>query len=140
MHWLVYALIVIAGGMGIHGFSKLAKPYIDPVSAFFWAGGVFFIVSTLTFFLAGGHAHIAQTPPKGIIFALCAGAAMALANLGVLLMYKAGAPMSLAMPLTRTSTMILAVLVGAVFFAEKLTFVNLAGVGLAIVAISLITR
>ncbi|HOO82072.1 MAG TPA: EamA family transporter [Alphaproteobacteria bacterium] len=140
MHWLVYALVVIAGGLGIHSFSKLAKSYIDPVYTFLLAGGVFFTISILTFLIMGGREHIAQTPTKGIILALCTGVAMTAANFGVFLMYKAGAPMSVAMPLTRTSTAILAVLFGVFFFAEKLTLVNMTGVVFAVIGIVLITR
>ncbi len=140
MHWLVYTLVVITGGVGIHAFSKLAKPYIDPIYTFLLAGGVFFAISIVTFLMVGGREHIAQTPTKGIVFALCAGVATAVANLGVFLMYKAGAPMSVAMPITRTSTAVLAVLLGFFLFAEKLTFVNLTGVAFAVAAIVLIAR
>ncbi len=137
MHWFVYAIILISGGVGIHLFSKLSRDLIHPSYAIFISSGVYFIAASIYFFSTGGREYIMETSGKGLLIASLAGVCVAAANMALFYMYKSGAPISVALPATRMVTIVLAVIIGIFFFAEKLSLLKLLGIACSIVAITL---
>lgn len=136
MNWLVYAFIVIFGAAGMHVFSKLAKGVIHPIAATMIASGVFFCVA-LVFFLFSSEAK-AQVSSLGfgaVWPAVLMGLSMSALNIALFYVYHAGAPLSVAVPFIRVSAAVLGVIIGLLFFAEKLSLMHSVGVGLALLGV-----
>ncbi len=75
---------------------------------------------------------------KGVRLACIAGVFSAFGGLFYFLMYQKKAPLNLGLPLLSIATILFSVLIGLIFFQEKLTSVKLAGIILAIISIYLL--
>ncbi|MEZ5919696.1 MAG: EamA family transporter [Alphaproteobacteria bacterium] len=144
MSWVLYACIVVLGAAGIHIFSKISQPFITvypallvaTASAFVSAG----IAAGVFVLFRGGFSTIGVIQPAGLLYAALVGVCITVAHLAIFYMYGANAPLSIAMPIVRMGAVVLAVFAGVLFFREQLTFINYAGIGLAILAVILMAR
>jgi uncharacterized membrane protein len=137
--WIIYAFIVMVGAVGIHLFSKLSMAYVDPLFLIVIMSAMFFLAALVVYAVSENKLDVSSIPLKGWGFSVLAGLCIAGANIAVIYMYKHQAPISLALPLTRVGGAMLAVLAGVLIFAEGLTVVKSAGIGLALVSIILMT-
>lgn len=140
MPWIIYAGIVIFGATGIHYFSKLAKGTIDPVIALVYTTAAALAVSLCFLPLAAEPFSKSLALSKPVLLYVSVGACIALAHLGIFLMFKAGAPLSLATPLVRFAPAVLAVILGLIFFQETIKLHQWLGLGLAFISFYLITK
>src|SRR4030042_4377020 len=76
---------------------------------------------------------------KGVKLACLAGIFSAFGSLLYFFMYQKKAPLSLGLPLLFISTILFSVIIGLLFFGEKLTLVKIAGLLLAIVSIYILS-
>ena len=139
IHWLFFAAVIIAGGLMVHLFSRLARGEIDVFYANLTAMTASLIVSFIAYTIFSEQGSIANASIKGVALSALVGVSSAIATIGIFAMYRAGAPMSVAVPLTRSGVATISILFGVFLLAEKLTALNMAGVVLSIVAIILMS-
>ena len=72
---------------------------------------------------------------KGLIYSILAGLIIGVANIAILAMYHYKAPLSVAVPITRTGGMLLTVVLGILLFSEILTIKQVIGIILGIISI-----
>lgn len=136
MHWLVYASIIIVSSSAFHVFSKFAENKIDPSVAVLFVQGAGFLASIALFFLFNhGTGKEMNIQTSGIIFAIISGTVISFSNFAVFAMYNAGAPMSIAVPLTRTAVVICSVIFGILLFRENIDLTRSIGILLGIASI-----
>ncbi|MCB1782902.1 MAG: hypothetical protein KDI13_02810 [Alphaproteobacteria bacterium] len=144
MIWLAYAGLVVIGAVGIHIFGKLGAGILDPFLALTIALGSAFAISLATLTATGKLSPSsiqAQTfSPKGVLIAAAMGIAIAFAHGAILYMYRADAPLSLAVPIVRMGAAVIAVILGVLFFQERLSITHTIGIAMSIAAVILITR
>lgn len=140
MPWVFYSGIVILGATGIHVLSRFAKGTLDPVWALVVSMGAAFAVSLCFIPLAGVSASKDLSLSKPFLIYSAVGFCVAIAHLGIYLMFKAGAPLSLATPLVRFAPAAVVILVGLLFFQEALKWYQILGLALAFVSFYLITK
>ena len=137
--WVAYAIMVSLGSTLLHASSKMMKGIVDPMIASMIAGIFFIIIPVFMFVWNKEPVAFYSISVKGWFWAVLYGLAVALANVAVIFMYKSGAPMSIAVPLTRTAVMCLAVFVGLLFFAESLTAIKMLGIVFSIFGLVLMS-
>lgn len=140
MHWLFFTGIVIFGAAGIHIFSKMGKGYLDPNVSLVYATGAAFLVSLAFLPFAADGAVKGSFGNKGIVLSCLVGACITIAHFGIFYMYKAGAPITIAMPLVRFAPVALAVIAGFFMFGETLKMQHICGLALALLAVVFLTR
>ena len=141
MHWLFFTSIVVFGATGIHFFSKLAKGTMDPFVGLVYTTGAAFMFALLFLPMAQGDlARSFSTYNKGVVFYALVGLCITIAHIGIFLMFRADAPMSIATPLARFVPAILAVFLGVFFFHESLKLTQILGLVLAVIAVFLVTK
>ena len=140
MHWLFYAVIVISGAVGIHVFSKLSKDLIDPIYIMALTGICYVAIGLGAFFAADWKKYISETPSVGMLWGGLAALSVVIANSAVLFMYRAGAPVSIAMPFTRFSAALVAVLIGVLILKEPFTLQKTVGFVLAFLGVFLLVK
>lgn len=123
----------------VHLFSRLARGEIDVFYANLIAMTASVIVSLVAYIIFSEQGSIVDASAKGVALSAMVGASSALATIGIFAMYRTGAPMSVAVPLTRSGVATISVLFGVFLLAEKLTALNIAGVVLSVIAIILMT-
>jgi len=135
--WLV---VVIAATVGYHVVLKLTPAGANP-----WLSlTVSYAIGTVVF--AGIYAANPGTAPLraalGELNWTAAGlvVAVVLLDLGFLMMYRGGFPVSLGQLTTQSAAALLLMLLGLAIFGEKLSGTNLAGIGLCIAGLWLINR
>ncbi|MCF8495366.1 MAG: EamA family transporter [Alphaproteobacteria bacterium] len=138
--WIPSAIIVILGGIGIHIFSRFTKDFPDPYLGGLVAHGVAFIVVAGLFLLFSGFETSAQITRKDWLYVILTGICIGIANLFVIVMYKQGAPVSTALPLTRVSVIVGGGILGLFLFSEVLSFYKAAGMLLSILSIYLLMK
>ena len=136
MHWLFYVALLIAGSTLFHIFSKFSNTKADPILGFVVMQGAAFLAALFIFFiyrlLKPENLMFANFELSSLHFAIMAGIAIGLTNCAVFLMYNAAAPISIAVPLTRTGVVVGAVMAGLILFGETLGWVRSAGILLAV--------
>ena len=140
MHWLIYACILISSAVGIHVFSKLSKGLIDPVFAMAMTGVLYVLTAGVTFFLSDWRGFIEQTSLRGLAFGGLVALSIVVANFAVIFMYRSDAPISVAMPVTRFSAALIAVLIGVFIWREPFSLQKAMGFGLAVFGIFLLVK
>ncbi len=138
--WIPSAIIVILGGIGLHIFSRYTKDFPDPYLAGLVAHGVAFVVVTLLFIMFSNFDAAAQVTPKAWMYVILTGVCIGIANLFVIIMYKQGAPVSTALPITRMTVIVGGGILGLFLFSEVLTYYKAAGMFLTIVSIYLLMK
>ena len=78
---------------------------------------------------------LSQITNKGLIYSILAGLIIGVANIAILAMYHYKAPLSVAVPITRTGGMLLTVVLGILLFSEILTIKQVIGIILGIISI-----
>jgi len=136
MHWLIYAAIVIFGASGMHIFSRMAKGVVHPFSTAFISALILAAIS-LGFLVSSSEARadIASLDLKMWLPAILMGLSVSATSIAILFVYSAGAPLSIAAPIIRVSGILIAVLVGLLFFSEQLTLVKSIGFVMALIGI-----
>lgn len=135
--WIFFVVLMVVGSLGIHIFLRYARDNTDLMSALIIAHGVAFAVCVILYFLLPSS-HSMPLSVNTIIICSLVGVSIAVANIAVLGMYKAGLSVSIAVPLTRTAVAVGAVLLGVLLFSEKLTMVNMAGIVLSVISMVLL--
>ena len=139
--WGLYCGLTVLGALGIHFFAKLSGQAGDPLLAMFFAHIVATVSIGVVYFLGKNtESNISSINIKIFIWMLLMGFCIALANCAVLYMYKHHAPISIAVPVTRTAVALLSVLLGVLFFSEVLSPIKLGGFVLSLVSIYMMTR
>lgn len=128
------------GATAIHFISRLVKDSIDPVIALIYSMAAAFVVSLCFYPLAAQSLQSSFALNKATAFCIALGICTAVAQLGIYLMFKSGAPMSLATPLVRFAPAIFATVLGLAFFQESLKLHHYFGLAFAFLGFYLITK
>lgn len=138
MHWLWFIGLVTVS-MGFYGgFNRMVANTLPPLQVWFVFTGVMFICATCCVLLWERQPiqqNIVDYWPAVII-----GLAVTGINLGYVLAFANGAPVSLAPAIANVASMVILVLVGFWIFGEKLSLTQLAGLGLGVASIALIVK
>ncbi len=138
--WGLFAGLMVIGSVGIHLFTKLSSQDVNPLLSIFIAHIVATILIGFLYFIFKQGNDIKSIETKSFIWILLIGLSIAIANFSVIYMYKYGAPMSTAIPITRTAVSLFAVVIGIIFFLETVSLVQFAGFILSLVSIYMMTR
>ena len=126
--WWVYCIMLTCGG----AFFAIGMRFVDNgVNPSLFAALYTGIATVILFaFLVLLFINGEQIPYTGIaiLVALFLGPVCVGVDLGVLAMYRAGAPVSLGMPLVRTLLALITALIGIVVFAEEMGFIKILGI------------
>lgn len=136
----MWLLVVVASTVGYHIVLKLtpagANPYLSLTLTY----------AIMTVVFAGIYAAIPGTGPLRAELAQLNWTALALAvvvvllDLGFLMMYRGGFPVSLGQLTTQSAAALLLLLLGVALFGDKLSATNFAGIGLCVAGLWLINR
>ncbi len=84
--------------------------------------------------------HVELAQGKAVIYSMIAGIIIGVINIAIFYMYRAGAPISVALPVTRIGVVVLAIIAGFVIFSETLSPTKMVGIALSFLSIFLMTR
>jgi drug/metabolite transporter (DMT)-like permease len=137
MDWFLYAVLLSFSASTFVLSMRAITPQTNPFLFMALAGGLATILLGVYCVFAG----ISLSLPALIIgVGLLAGVFVGLLDLGFLMMFRRGAPVSLAVPLVRISSILISALVGVVFYTENLNATKMLGIILACLAVYLLTR
>ncbi|MFN7139537.1 MAG: hypothetical protein ACK4UN_09370 [Limisphaerales bacterium] len=140
MTWTVYALGAALALAIADCMVKLAAGKLPNSLALLLYGCVPFTSGLIWFFydrLRGGPMTIQPNAP---LFALGVGVSFTLVTIALYFMFRAGAPISLASPLVRLGGLIVASVVGVLFWQEVISFRYVVGITLSAIGIFLIVK
>jgi uncharacterized membrane protein len=136
--WILWVALMVTTSVAFHIFSRYARDGMDIFPFALIVNGSALAACVLLYFIF--HKPGIELPGNnGILFAVLAGVSIGVANFAAFGVYKTGMPVSIAVPLTRTAVAMGAVVLGIILFSETLTLVNVAGIGLSLVSIYLMT-
>ena len=138
-HWLVYAVITTVLFTAIFLLYRLGSQTMNP---FFFA----FIVNAINFI---GHAvnvgrlrmtqKVSLAVPASMIGLACLiGLCVSSNDVNAVLIFGAGAPMSVAMPVLSSAIVLLTVLFGVMLLRERLSKIQILGMVCAVIGIGLL--
>lgn len=137
MSWFIYAILLSISASTFVLSMRAVTPQTNPFLFMAAAGGL----ATLLLGIYCKFADISLALPMPIIgVGLLAGLFVGLLDLGFLMMFRRGAPVSLAVPLVRISSILISALVGVTFYTEQLNSTKILGIILACLAVYLLTR
>lgn len=126
--WWLYCILVTLGGAFFGIAMRYADKDIEPsVFAAVYSGFATLILLVFLMVMIGMGEPIKYTQ-TALIVAVCLGPVFVLVDRGVIAMYRAGAPVSLAMPLIRTLLALITALIGIVVFAEDMDILKALGI------------
>jgi uncharacterized membrane protein len=135
MNWVVFG---IAAGFFFaiyNAFLKLSSSHLHALIGSISLSITSAIISLGLVFVFKAAGQEVTITSRGTKLAIWAGVFSAFGSLLYFLMYQRKAPISLGLPLLSISTIIFSVMIGLLFFQEKLTLLKLTGLVLAIVSI-----
>jgi drug/metabolite transporter (DMT)-like permease len=132
-------LLPIAGFTAYSIILKSARPDIHPLLflAFAYATALALALCVWKFLpdLGGNTVH-----GKDILLAASLGLALVLIEFGILIAFRSGWPVSTSITIVNVATAAVLVVVGLLLFKERLSAVNIAGLGMCLGGLILITR
>ena len=137
MDWFIYAVLMSFSASTFVLAMRAITPQTNPFLFMAMAGSLATILVAIYCY----GADVSLALPQPIIgVGLLAGVFVGLLDLGFLMMFRRGAPVSFAVPLVRISSILISALVGVVFYAENLNATKILGIILACLAVYLLTR
>jgi len=132
--------VVIASTVGYHVVLKLTPAGANP-----WLSlAVSYAIGTLVFvgIYAANPGNVPLRAAFGQLNWTAAGLVVpvVLLDLGFMMMYRAGFPVSLGQLTTQSAAALLLLLLGLALFGDKLSLANIAGIGLCIAGLWLVNR
>lgn len=141
MSWMVYAAIMMVGSAVFNICLKYSDGHIEPVVGAFLLQLAATVLATflLIGYQAQSDTRIVWTMP-GVTFSVVAGLVIMIVNYSAFAMFNQGAPLSVAVPLIKTATVLITVAAGFVLFREQFTWEKLTGIVLCLSGIYLLVR
>lgn len=139
--WITFALVAAFGLGGYMLCAKAGGGNLPPVifaTVMYTTGFIAVIPLFLVYMRDKPMSHLFGQPLWPLIFAGLAGISVILTDTSVAAMFGRGAPLSIGMMLVQLLALVLAVLFGVLFFSEKLSTVNVAGIILGFVAVAML--
>ncbi len=126
--WWMFCTLLTCGAAGYGILMRYVPGDIDGsvFSALFTGVSSIVLGSIcLIYFMAGGTFEYTSA---GLTAATIMGLCLVVVDLGIIQMYRAGAPVSLGMPLVRSFLALATAVLGVMIFSETMTHVKIAGV------------
>lgn len=139
MSWLPYGIIAGIFFAVYNAFLKQSSSHLHALYgsiALSIASVIATLILVLFFKLSGQHMALTE---KGLKLAFTAGLFSAFGGMFYFFMFQKKAPLNLGLPLLSVSTVIFSVIIGLIFFQEKLTLLKTIGLLLAGISIFLIS-
>lgn len=141
LKWIPYALGTAVFLAVADVCLKLAAGKLSNSLGLFFYGSITFLTGLGWVLLDKSRGVAFHAQPTGILAAMGVGVAFSVVTIGLYLTFGAGAPISLASPLVRICGLLLASLVGLIFWHEPLTWRYVIGMILTVGGLyMLITR
>ena len=137
-----WAVLAIAAGFFFaiyNAFLKLSSSHLHALVGSISLSIASALVSLALIFIFKSSGQEITITSKGIKLAAVAGVFSAFGGLLYFIMYQKKTPISLGLPLLSISTILFSIIIGLIFFGEKLTLIKLAGLALAIVSIFILS-
>ncbi len=139
--WIPFGLIAMVGFVAYNLCAKLGGGNLPPVifATFMYTAGFIAIIPIFFWYMQGKEIvpYIQGLPIVPILFAMGAGIVVIFIDTSISAMFNRGAPMGIGMSSISVGSIALTTLIGFLYFKENISFVNLAGVVLAVVSIPL---
>lgn len=138
--WLFFALTAAVGLFGLNVCAKVAGEQMPAVVFAFilYAAGFLCITPAFLFFLKGKESgFLTSLPAAPVGVAALAGVSVVVADVALAAMYGRQAPLGLGITVAQTVALFLTLVIGFVFFQERHSPVNTAGLILALLSVPL---
>lgn len=135
--WWGYCAFLVFG-MSAYGIAlRFVDEDIHPslfAAGYTGVSSVLLLALVFVYVLSGS---VIETTPFSLGAAVIGGLALVAVDRGIIAMYKAGAPVSLGMPIIRTVLALSTALIGVLFLHEEMDFMKAGGIALSSVGIFL---
>ena len=137
---LLWLVVAIAGAAAYHVVLKLTPAGVNPYLSLTVTYAVVTVVFAGAYLALPGPATLRVAVGQLNWTALVLGLVVVFLDLAFLMMYRGGFNVSLGQIISQSGTALLLLLIGVAFFSEKLSLTNIAGIGLCIAGLWLISR
>jgi drug/metabolite transporter (DMT)-like permease len=137
---LLWLGVVIASTVGYHVVLKLTPTGASPYLSFALTYAIMTLVFASIYAVVPGTGPLPAELSKLNWTTLALAGVVVLLDLGFLMMYRGGFPVSLGQLTTQSAAALLLLLIGMAVFGERLSLTNVAGIGLCVAGLWLINR
>jgi uncharacterized membrane protein len=139
---LLWLGVAIAGAAAYHVVLKLTPVGVNPYLSLAVSYAVVTVAFVIAYFVLPGSGTVsARESLAQLNWATWAlGLVIVFLDLAFFMMYRGGFDVSLGQIVSQSGTALLLLVIGVAFFSEKLSLTNIAGIGLCIAGLWLISR
>lgn len=138
--WLFFALVAAFGLLGYNLSIKSSSEQLPPIvfATVMYVSGTAFLIPIFAYYIKDKPLSLLLSfSTKGILYAVLAGASVVITDIAISAMYNKGAPLGLGMMLVQSVALSLTFVAGVMFFGERHSLINIAGIFMAFISVPL---